>query len=65
MGFLGDLVLDVDPPFVGGEHRLLRKSVREFAEKTVRPRAREIDVGNQYPRDLLPVLAGWWRQASG
>ncbi|GBF08849.1 acyl-CoA dehydrogenase [Aeropyrum pernix] len=58
MSLLENLVLDVDPPFVGEEHRLLRKSVREFVEKTVRPRAREIDVGNEYPRDLLPVLAG-------
>jgi butyryl-CoA dehydrogenase len=35
------------------EQLLLEKSVREFAEAEVRPRARELDESGQFPRDLF------------
>ncbi len=57
MSFLRELVLEADPPFLRDEHRLLRKSVREFAEEVVKPRAREIDLKNEYPRDIVEKLA--------
>jgi len=37
---------------------LLRRSVREFAETELRPHVREWDDAQQFPRELLPKLAG-------
>jgi butyryl-CoA dehydrogenase len=39
------------------EQRLLRKSVREFAESEVRPRARELDETGHFPHDLFAKAA--------
>lgn len=39
------------------EQRLLQKSVREFAESEVKPRARELDETGQFPRDLFAKAA--------
>jgi alkylation response protein AidB-like acyl-CoA dehydrogenase len=57
MSLLGRLVLEYELPFFTDEHKLLRKNVREFAEKEVVPHARKIDTTNEYPRWLLPKLA--------
>ncbi len=35
------------------EHELLRKEVRRFAEEVVRPKAKEIDVTGEFPRDAF------------
>lgn len=35
------------------EHRLLRETVRQFAEAEVKPRAREIDASGEFPRDFF------------
>jgi butyryl-CoA dehydrogenase len=35
------------------EHRLIRRMVREFAEKEIAPRAQEIDETDQFPGDLF------------
>lgn len=35
------------------EHVLLRDSVRRFAEEVVKPRAKEIDVSGEFPRDFF------------
>src|SRR5574342_198677 len=37
--------------------RLIRDMVREFAEKEIRPRAAEIDLTDEFPRDLWKRLA--------
>ena len=39
------------------EHEIFRKSVREFAEKRVAPRALEIDEKDEFPRDILEEMA--------
>jgi alkylation response protein AidB-like acyl-CoA dehydrogenase len=39
------------------EQRLLRKSVREFAESELRPHVRTWDEAQHFPHDLLPKLA--------
>ena len=39
------------------EQLLLQKSVREFAEAEVRPRARELDESGRFPRDLFAKAA--------
>ncbi|MFP3321316.1 MAG: acyl-CoA dehydrogenase family protein, partial [Acidilobus sp.] len=57
MSVLSHLVLEYELPFFTDEHKLLRKSVREFAEKEVASQARKIDATNEYPRWLLPKLA--------
>jgi alkylation response protein AidB-like acyl-CoA dehydrogenase len=38
-------------------HRLLRDSVREFAEREVRPSARRWDAEERFPREIVPKLA--------
>jgi butyryl-CoA dehydrogenase len=35
------------------EHKMLRKMVRDFAEKEIAPRAEEIDATDQFPHDLF------------
>ncbi len=35
------------------EHRMIRRMVREFAEKEIAPRAEEIDETDQFPEDLF------------
>lgn len=35
---------------------MLRQEVQQFSEQEITPRAREIDVTNQFPRDLWPKL---------
>lgn len=35
------------------EHRLLRETVRQFAEAEVKPHAREIDASGEFPRDFF------------
>ncbi len=40
------------------DQELLRRSVREFAETELRPHVREWDDAQQFPRELLPKLAG-------
>lgn len=35
---------------------MLRQAVQQFSEQEIAPRAREIDVTNQFPRDLWPKL---------
>jgi alkylation response protein AidB-like acyl-CoA dehydrogenase len=40
------------------EQLLLQKSVREFAEAEVKPRARQLDETGQFPRDLFAKAAG-------
>src|SRR5690242_7739246 len=48
-------MLDFD--FGLGENvELLRRSVRQFAEAKIAPRAAEIDRTNQFPRDLWPQM---------
>ncbi|HSC44400.1 MAG TPA: acyl-CoA dehydrogenase family protein, partial [Candidatus Acidoferrum sp.] len=39
------------------EQQLLQKSVREFAESEVKPRARELDETGHFPRDLFAKAA--------
>ena len=39
------------------EHETLRKTIRDFAEKQIRPIAGEIDRKNHIPRDLLNQIA--------
>ena len=39
------------------EQALLRRSIREFAEREIRPHVREWDEAQQYPPDLTPKLA--------
>lgn len=39
------------------EQRLLRKSVREFAESEIRPNVRTWDESQYFPKELLPRLA--------
>ena len=39
------------------EHKLLQKSVREFAESEVRPVAKELDETGRYPRELFRKAA--------
>src|SRR5215467_13587226 len=39
------------------DQQLLQKTVREFAEAEVRPRARELDETGQFPRDLFAKAA--------
>ncbi len=36
--------------------QMLRQAVQQFAEQEIAPRAREIDLTNQFPRDLWPKL---------
>jgi alkylation response protein AidB-like acyl-CoA dehydrogenase len=38
-------------------HRLLRSTVREFAEREVRPRAKDWDKEERFPHEILPRLA--------
>ncbi|HYY92011.1 MAG TPA: acyl-CoA dehydrogenase family protein, partial [Candidatus Dormibacteraeota bacterium] len=40
------------------DHESLRHTVRDFAEKEIRPVAFEIDRSNKIPRDLLKRIAG-------
>ena len=40
------------------DQELLRRSVREFAEREMRPHVREWDDAQQFPRELLSKLAG-------
>src|SRR4051812_20412258 len=40
------------------EQRLLRQSVREFAEAEMRPHVMEWDEAQHFPMELLPKLAG-------
>ncbi len=39
------------------EHKMIQKTAREFAEKEVRPRAREIDETGEFPRDTFTKAA--------
>jgi alkylation response protein AidB-like acyl-CoA dehydrogenase len=39
------------------EQTLLRRSIREFAEREIRPRVREWDEAQHFPPELLPKLA--------
>lgn len=39
------------------DHALLARSVREFAERELRPRVREWDDAQHFPAELLPALA--------
>jgi len=49
-------ILEYDLPFFTNEHKILRKSVREFAEKNLAPYSKKIDITNEYPRDLMLKL---------
>src|SRR5438046_8900321 len=40
------------------DHESLRHTIRDFAEKEIRPVAFEIDRNNKIPRDLLRRIAG-------
>jgi acyl-CoA dehydrogenase len=40
------------------EQDLIRKTVREYAQKEIAPRVREIDVGRKIPVDIITGLAG-------
>ncbi|MFQ5664530.1 MAG: acyl-CoA dehydrogenase family protein, partial [Terriglobia bacterium] len=33
------------------EHKMIQKTAREFAEKEIKPRAKEIDETSEFPRD--------------
>src|SRR5947209_3334643 len=39
------------------DQELLRKSVREFAEREIRPHVREWDAAQHFPTELVPALA--------
>jgi alkylation response protein AidB-like acyl-CoA dehydrogenase len=39
------------------EHLLIKRTVREFAEKEIAPRAEEIDVSDKFPADLFRRMA--------
>src|ERR671925_1059319 len=39
------------------DQELLRRSIREFAEREIRPHVREWDEAQHFPRELLPQLA--------
>jgi alkylation response protein AidB-like acyl-CoA dehydrogenase len=56
MSLFNYFILDYDLPFFTDEHRILRKSIREFSEKNVKPYAKKVDLSNEYPKDLLPKL---------
>ncbi len=36
--------------------QILRETIKQFSEQEIAPRAREIDMTNQFPRDLWPKL---------
>ena len=40
------------------EHLLIKRTVREFAEKEIGPRAEEMDENDQFPADLFRRMAG-------
>jgi alkylation response protein AidB-like acyl-CoA dehydrogenase len=40
------------------EQLLLRRTVREFAEKEIAPRSRAMDASQEFPRDLMSKLGG-------
>jgi butyryl-CoA dehydrogenase len=44
------MAMDFEPT---EEHRMIRRMVREFAEREIAPRAEEIDETDQFPGDLL------------
>jgi butyryl-CoA dehydrogenase len=39
------------------EHQLIKKTMRDFAEKEIGPRAEEIDASDQFPRDIFQRMA--------
>jgi len=39
------------------EHEMLRQAVRDFAEREIRPKIRELDEAEQFDRDLLAKMA--------
>ncbi len=39
------------------EQQLLRQTVREFAEREIRPHVREWDEAQHFPRELVPAMA--------
>lgn len=39
------------------EQKMVQKLARDFAEKTVRPRAKEIDHTSEWPTDIVAGLA--------
>jgi len=39
------------------EHEILRKSVRDFAEKEIRPVARELDEKEEFSYDTMKAMA--------
>src|SRR3569833_1509535 len=41
---------------LGADNDMLRKSVGDFAQDRIAPRADEIDRSNQFPRDLWPEM---------
>lgn len=41
---------------LGGEHRLLQSSVREFAEKEIKPGAAQRDRKSEFPRDIVEKM---------
>jgi len=47
------LITEYTVPFMTQEHILIRNSIREFAEKEVRPLAKKVDVEEYYPREML------------
>ncbi len=47
-----------DFPYLEEHHRMIRATVRGFAEKEVAPRAISMDVSAEFPHDLVAKMAG-------
>jgi butyryl-CoA dehydrogenase len=48
----------IDSPFLTDEHHQLREIVRDFAEREIRPVARELDREQRFPWDNVKKMAG-------
>jgi len=44
------------PVYLDESIQLLQDTVRDFAQKEIKPRAHEIDESNEFPRDLWPKM---------
>jgi butyryl-CoA dehydrogenase len=61
----------IDLPYLTEEHHQVREMVREFAEKEIRPVARELDIEGRFPWDTvkrmgeLGLLGAPWDQELG
>ena len=43
---------------LGADHELIRREVREFAEREIRPVAAKYDASGEFPRDTVAKMRG-------